>query len=448
MSRDGEGPGAAPDALRIATVITRLEGGAGQHALRGARAMNSDAFQMTIITGSGDRLLDEAAQAGLEVIIEPSLRTPIDPRSDLRALRRLGSLFRERHFDVVHTHTAKAGTAGRLAAHRAGIPRIVHTYHGFPFHEFQQAPRRRAYVAIERRLGQITDLALCVGTGVAVEAVRRELIAPERVRTIGVVVDGADQAGAGFPVAGSPGVAPLARRRARLALGLPADATVIGAVGRLTYQKAPEDFLAAMRRLGRPDVIGVWVGGGELAERIGRLAAAMPAGSVVLAGERTDVPELLPAFDVFALPSRYEGLPTVIVEAMVCGVPVVATAVNAVADVVIPGETGLLVPPRSPELMARAIAFLLDSPAVAAEMATAARARLGSRFGESALRGALTEAYTRQLSPSRGVPGGRPPGPALPGGSGGSSSGPALPGGSGGSSPGSAPGSSATTRLA
>src|SRR5216684_2338612 len=303
MSRDGEGPEAAPDALRIATVITRLEGGAGQHALRGARAMNSDAFQMTIITGSGDRLLDEAAQAGLEVIIEPSLRTPIDPRSDLRALRRLGSLFRERHFDVVHTHTAKAGTAGRLAAHRAGIPRIVHTYHGFPFHEFQQAPRRRAYVAIERRLGQITDLALCVGTGVAVEAVRRELIAPERVRTIGVVVDGADQAGAGFPVAGSPGVAPLARRRARLALGLPADATVIGAV----------------RRLGRPDVIGVWVGGGELAERIGRLAAAMPAGSVVLAGERTDVPELLPAFDVFALPSRYEGLPTVIVEAMVCG---------------------------------------------------------------------------------------------------------------------------------
>jgi glycosyltransferase involved in cell wall biosynthesis len=435
MSRDGEGPEVAPDALRIATVITRLEGGAGQHALRGARAMNSDAFQMTIITGSGDRLLDEAAQAGLEVIVEPSLRTPIDPRSDLRALRRLGLLFRERHFDVVHTHTAKAGTAGRLAAHRAGIPRIVHTYHGFPFHEFQRAPRRRAYVAIERRLGQITDLVLCVGTGVAVEAVRRELIAPERVRTIGVVVDGADQAGAGFPVAGIPGVAPLARRRARLALGLPADATVIGAVGRLTYQKAPEDFLAAMRRLGRPDVIGVWVGGGELAERIGRLAAAMPVGSVVLAGERTDVPELLPAFDVFALPSRYEGLPTVIVEAMVCGVPVVATAVNAVADVVIPGETGLLVPPRRPELMARAIAFLLDSPAVAAEMATAARARLGSRFGESALRGALTEAYTRQLSPSRGVPGGRPPGPALPG-------------GSGGSSPGPAPGSSATTRLA
>ncbi len=380
--------------MRIATVITRLEGGAGLHALRGARAMNSAAFQMTIITGSGGRLLDEAAQAGLEVVVESSLRAPIDPRSDFRALRRLGMIFRDVQFDVAHTHTAKAGTLGRLAAQRAGIPRIVHTYHGFPFHEFQRAPRRRAYVAIERRLGRITDLALCVGTGVAVEAVRRELIAPERIRTIGVVVAGADEAWAGFPVAGVPTAAPLTRRRARLALGLAADATVVGTVGRLTYQKAPEDFLAALRRLGRPGVIGVWIGGGELAGRVADLAAAMPGVSVVLAGERTDVPELLPAFDVFALSSLYEGLPTVVVEAMVCGVPVVATAVNAVADVVVPGETGLLVPPRRPELMAEAIGFLLDSPAAATRMTTAARARLGGRFGEQALRDALTEAYT------------------------------------------------------
>ena len=405
MSGARPGPVAAREASRVATVITRLEGCAGIHALRGARAMNSSAFRMTIITGSGGRLIDEAAAAGLEVIVEPSLRMPIDPRNDLRALRRLGALFRARRFDVVHTHTAKAGTVGRLAAHRAGIPRIVHTYHGFPFHEFQRAPRRQAYLAIERRLGRITDLALCVGTGVAVQAVRRELIAPERIRTIGVVVDGADEAGTGFPAAGASAPAPLARRRARLVLGLPADATVVGSVGRLTYQKAPADFLAALRRLARPEVIGVWIGGGELADHIARLAAGMPEVTVLLAGERTDVPALLPAFDVFALPSLYEGLPTVVVEAMVCGIPVVATAVNAVSDVVVPGETGLLVPPRRPELMAEAIGFLLDSPAAAARMATAARARLGRRFGEPALRAALTEAYiTPHPAPLLGNP--------------------------------------------
>jgi glycosyltransferase involved in cell wall biosynthesis len=421
----------------VAVLITRLEGGAGVLALRGAAVLDPAGFQLTIITGSGSgHLLDEAAAAGLEVILEPSLRTPIDPRSDLRALRRLGSLLRERPFDVVHTHTAKAGTLGRMAARRAGVPRIVHTYHGFPFHEFQSAARRGAYVAIERRLGRVTDLALCVGTGVAVEAVRRGLAPPERIRTIGVAVPGPAVAGpvvagpavagpvtAGLAAAGprlaglaAPGLAavpatgcpagpagsagaglpaqdPAARARARHLLGLPADAQVVGAVGRLTYQKAPEDFVAALRLLGRPGVVGVWVGDGELAGRVRRLAGSGPGPRIVLAGERADIPEVLPAFDVFALPSRYEGLPTAVVEAMMCGVPVVATAVNAVGDVVVPGETGLLVPPQRPDLLATAVGHLLDSPADAARMAATARARLGNRFGMPALREALAAAY-------------------------------------------------------
>ena len=113
----------------------------------------------------------------------------------------------------------------------------------------------------------------------------------------------------------------------------------------------------------------------------------------MLAGERTDVPEVLPAFDIFALPSRYEGLPTAVVEAMVCGIPVVATAVNAVADVVMPGVTGLLVPPQRPDLMADAVRYLIDRPAVGARMAVTARARLGNRFELPALRDALVEAY-------------------------------------------------------
>jgi glycosyltransferase involved in cell wall biosynthesis len=106
-----------------------------------------------------------------------------------------------------------------------------------------------------------------------------------------------------------------------------------------------------------------------------------------------DVPDILPAFDVFAQPSRYEGLPTAIAEAMICGVPVVATAVNAVSDLVVPGETGLLVPPRRPRLMADAIRHLLDSPVAAARMAAAARKHVAGRYGASAVRDALMAAY-------------------------------------------------------
>ena len=372
--------------LRVATLITRLEGGAGVLALRGMLALDPTRFQVVLVTGSGGRQLDQAREAGLEVITEPALRAPIDPWHDLAALRGVSALLRRRAFDVVHTHTAKAGVLGRIAARRSGVPRIVHTYHGFPFHEFQSRPRRGGYVAIERRLGRITDVALCVGTGVAVEAIRRGLTLPERVRTIGVAVPDVPAPAAG------------ARDRARRALGIPLDATVVGAVGRLTYQKAPEDFLTALRELGRtrPDLVGVWVGGGDLAERIGRLAQAGPGPRVVLAGERADVPEILPAFDVFALPSRYEGLPTVIVEAMACGIPVVATAVNAVGDVVVPGETGLLVPPQRPDRLAEAVGYLLNHPEAAARMAATARERLGGRYRVEALRDALVAAYTGQ----------------------------------------------------
>ena len=377
------GPAHRP--LRVVTLITRLEGGAGVLTLRGATALDPAQFRVTIVTGCGDYLLEQAGDSGLEVIIEPALRTPIDPRSDLRALHALTALLMRRSFDVAHTHTAKAGVLGRMAASRAGVPRIVHTYHGFPFHEFQSPARRGAYVAVERRLGRGTDVALCVGAGVAAEVVRRGLVPPDRIRTIGVVVD----------VPEGPELlarSPQARDRARRALGLPAGATVVGAVGRLAYQKAPEDFLAMLQLLGRADVVGVWVGSGELDASIGRLARAHP-GRIVLTGERRDVPEILPAFDIFALPSRYEGLPTAIVEAMVCGIPVVATAVNAVSDVVVPGETGLLVPPQRPDLMAGAVRYLIDRPVEAARMAVTARARLGTRFGVAAVRDALVRAY-------------------------------------------------------
>jgi glycosyltransferase involved in cell wall biosynthesis len=375
-------------ALRVATVITRLEGGAGVLALRGACALARHGCHVTIITGSAGRLAEEAAAAGVEVIVEPALRAPLAPGSDLRALKRLEGLLRSRTFDVVHTHCAKAGVVGRLAARRAGVSRIVHTYHGFPFHEFQSRPRRQAYLAIERRLGRITDVALCVGAGVAAEAVRRELAAPDRIVTIGVAVDGPERARA---VAGAG--SPLARQRARISLGIPAQAAVVGAVGRLTYQKAPEDFLAALQLLDRPGAIGVWVGSGECAEQIARRARGLRGIRLILAGERGDVLEILPAFDIFALPSRYEGLPTAVVEAMLCGVPVIATAVNAVPDLVVPGETGLLVPPRRPAALAAAVRYLLDFPAIADRLAATALARVGGRYRESELLDALLAAY-------------------------------------------------------
>ena len=110
-------------------------------------------------------------------------------------------------------------------------------------------------------------------------------------------------------------------------------------------------------------------------------------------GHRDDVPELLPGLDVFVMASRYEGLPCAVAEAMTVGLPVVATAVNAVPDVVLPGETGLLVGPERPRQLAAAIGYLLDQPAEAARMAAAARLLIADRFTPEALAAVLEAAY-------------------------------------------------------
>lgn len=372
--------------LRVAQVVTRFMAGAGAVALRGVLALDPERYEVVFVTGQGDRLVLQARDAGFEVVLMPRLRSYIAPVDDRRAFADLRSCLHG--FDVVHTHSSKAGVLGRTAAHGAQVGRIVHTFHGFPFHQFQSPLRRAAYIQIERRVGAYTDVFLAVGPAVAAEAITRRIAPPERIRTIGV---GADMTA---PPPGTPD-----RAEARRLLGVPPGMRVVGTVGRLSYQKAPEDFVSALGAIGRGDVFGVWVGDGELRGRTQRLASRLGLGGrMSFMGERSDVAALLPGFDVFAMASRYEGLPCAIVEAMTAGLPVVATAVNAVPNVVVAGETGLLVPPGRPELLARAIRHLLDDPLVAARLAATARARLGEDLSQASLGVVLAQAY--------GAPGG------------------------------------------
>jgi glycosyltransferase involved in cell wall biosynthesis len=367
--------------LRVAQVVTRFMAGAGGVALRGALALDPEHYEVVFITGEADDLAMKAREAGHEVVLIPHLRSEIAPADDRRALADLQACLKG--FDVVHTHSSKAGALGRLAAHRLETNRIVHTFHGFPFHQFQSWLRRTAYIKIERSVGRYTDVFLAVGPAVAAEAIVRRIAPAERVRTIGVGVAKALNA---------PGAHD--RAEARRILGVPPGMHVVGTVGRLSFQKAPEDFVLALAGLGRADVFGVWIGDGELRAKTERLAAKHGlAGRMLFTGERRDVDALLPGLDIFAMASRYEGLPCAIVEAMGVGLPVVATAVNAVPDVVVAGETGLVVPPGSPELLGRAIGHLLDHPAEAARLGSAGRERLGAELTPDALGAVLSEAY-------------------------------------------------------
>ncbi|HXL78564.1 MAG TPA: glycosyltransferase [Candidatus Eisenbacteria bacterium] len=375
---------------RVAVVITRFIAGAGGVALRGALALDPTRYSVTILAAAGGPLLAEAEKAGFEVVRLRHMVPVVSLRTDPQALRELTGELRNGRFDIVHTHSAKAGALGRIAAYRVGVPAIVHTFHGFPFHDFQLWPLRAAYIQIEKRLGRITDQFLAVGGAVAAQAINLRIAPAERIRTIASAID-----------LNIPPASPGNRAAARRLMDLPDDALVVGTVGRLAPQKAPQDMVAAIAAMDRANVYCVWVGDGPMREEVARLVERRNLGNrFLLLGERRDVAALLPGFDVFALSSHYEGLPCSLVEAMTCGLPVVATAVNAVPEVVVPGRTGMLVPAAAPALLGRALAYLLDHPSEGSRMAAAARVQLGDRFDPEVLGRDLAETYEMALTSS------------------------------------------------
>ena len=378
----------------MAVVVTRFIAGAGGVALRGALALESDRFHTTVMAAAGGDLLDDARNAGLTVIPLRHMRADIAPREDVAVLREVAAHIEAGGFHVVHTHSSKAGLVGRVAARWHRVPAIVHTFHGFPFHAYQSPVRRRSYIAIEQALGKMTDRFLAIGAAVAADAIRLGIAPAERMRTIGSAV---------APV---PQRTPASRAEARREIGVAEATRLVGTVGRLDFQKAPLDMVKAFSRL-PADVHFVWIGGGPMQHDVARRVVAMGLGDRFhLLGERRDVARLLPALDAFAMSSLYEGLPCSVVEAMMCGVPVVATAVNAVPEVVVPGRTGLLVTAHQPYELARAMQHLLDHPDSGARMAAAARTNLGDRFDTEVLGRDLEETYLSAL-------GDRVPAPSL-----------------------------------
>lgn len=376
--------------VSVAVVVTKLTAGAGGVALRGAMSLDPNRFAVTIMAGEGNGLFARANAEGLKVITLRHLHPDVNPREDMKGVRELKDLLTMARFDVVHTHSAKAGAIGRIAARRALVRGIVHTFHGFPFHDFQSRLRRNVYINTERRLAHITNQFLAIGPAVAAQAVRLGIAPADRIRVCDSSVDG--------------NVLPVTKERrtaARAGLGIPQAMKVVGTVGRLDYQKAPLHLIEAIAQTRRADIFGVWIGSGPLLQKAKRLVVERGLkGRFLLLGERNDVANLLPAFDVFAMSSLYEGIPCALVEAMQCGIPAVATAVNGVPDIVIAGQTGLLARPGRPESLSRAIAYLLANPDHAAAMARSAQQLIQGRFGLDTLRRDLISAYEAALGES------------------------------------------------
>lgn len=362
--------------IRVAHVITRLcKGGAQENTFHSVRLANGDRFDASLISGPtfGDEgsIEDAVRKAGIEVLREPNLVRPVSPAEDALTLARLVRRFRRDRPQIVHTHTSKAGMLGRAAARIAAVPIIVHTPHGNIFDGYFSFWKSRLFVHAERRAARWTDRIIELTPGGVEEHLAQGIGRREQFTHIFSGID----------------LAPYdeARRRrseTRAQLGAAADDFIVGAVGRLEPIKGFTYFMTAAQRVSEvaPRTRFVHVGDGSQAAEI-RAQRGGLNGRMTFLGLRDDVPELMAAFDVLVVPSLNEGMGRVILEAGAAGIPVVATRVGGIPDIVREGETGLLVPPRDAAAIADAVLALERDATRARSMGESGQAHVAPAFG-------------------------------------------------------------------
>jgi glycosyltransferase involved in cell wall biosynthesis len=371
---------------RVCLVTESAGGGVGRHFLDLASALAGRGIDVTAIYSPGrcdSAFRDHRVSAdGVQFIELPMRRAvhlldALDVAQLIRTIRAAGS------FDLIHAHSSKAGALARLAARWLSIP-IVYTPHAFVTLDPALGKlKRQFYGRIEHSLARRTSAIIAVSADEAAHA--REL--------------GIDRAKIHVVHNGIPPLELPPREAVRARLGLSPEDFVIGFVGRLVPQKAPDMLAEAFSSVARqhPESKLVLIGSGPLEASIRQQIKALQQGPRVLLLGDTIAPSLLPAFDVFCLPSRYEGMPYVLLEALAAGLPIVATRVGGATTCVAEGENGFIVEPGNASLLARPLLELARDASLRNRLALGSRHR-AARFSATQMVENTLEVYRRVLS--------------------------------------------------
>jgi len=373
--------------LKVLHLITHLGvGGALDNTLLTVERLSRERYQVDLAAGhlpgnEGYQTWEERSrQCADNLHFIPSLQRQVHPVRDLQAVQQLTRFIRQQDYQIVHTHCAKAGVLGRIAARRAGVPIVVHTCHAFgsqvarnhsgaSLRGLARAGKGRLFTALEQYAGRLSDRIITVCDQNKQQAIEQKLGTPEQVTTIysGIDLDRFD----------------VRANRTEICDLFDLDPTrpLIALIGRLAEQKAPLDFVAAAKRVlqQRCDAQFLIAGDGPLADQV--LAAIRDEPRIKCIGFYPHVPELMSVLDVLAVSSLWEGLGRSVTEAMIMGVPVAATAVDGVPELVHHQQTGLLSPPRDPDSLAANILRLISQPEESQRMARRAKSRVVPRFG-------------------------------------------------------------------
>jgi glycosyltransferase involved in cell wall biosynthesis len=382
--------------IRVIRVIARLNiGGPAIHVVNLNAGLEPSRFEQALIVGtegSGEgSLLDYALARGVQPIILPEIVNEFSIKlRDVKALAKLYQLMRREQPHIVHTHTARAGLLGRLAACMAGVPVIVHTFHGHVLHGYYGGVKNGLMRSMERALARITDQLIAVSEQVKRDLVSYAVSPPEKISVIPL----------GFELEPFLHCQEL-QGQFRNELGLSNDTRLVAIVGRIFPIKNHRLFIDAAARvlIHEPSARFVIVGDGILRTEMEHYAQLLGiAHRVIFTGWRRDLPRIYADLDALVVSSDNEGTPVSAIEAMAAGCPVIATCVGGLPDLVRDGKTGYLVPPRSPESLASAILHLLQEPKTASQMGIDARVAIRERFPVQRLIDDIEHLYDRLLA--------------------------------------------------
>lgn len=345
---------------------------------------------------SAGPFVPEIRQAGIPVkTIE--IKRKISPIDDLAAVWQMFLYFRRERFDIVHTHTPKAGFVGRLAAKLAGIPIIVHTVHGFYFHDNMNPTELKFHIALERMATLCCDSMLSENAEDVAAVVREGICDVAKISHIGGGIDLEEFNAERFTYSDV-----VAKKRE---LGITEKEKVVGMIGRLVKEKGFMELFEAVRAIkGTLPNVKFLVAGPLDTDKADALSPdivkdlGLEDDVISLSGgRRTDIPELYAIMDVFALPSHREGLPRTLMEASAMAKPVVTSDIRGCREVVKDGETGILVPLKDADALAEAILLLLQDEGRARAMGQAGRRRAEELFDERKVFQRVEAEYERLL---------------------------------------------------
>jgi len=388
-----------PERVKVLRVIARLNmGGPALHVAYLTAGLRDRGYDTTLVAGTLARGEDSmgfvADELGVDVVRIEELGREISPFRDLLATMRLARVIRRERPQILHTHTAKAGAVGRLAAVLAGPARppvIVHTFHGHVLRGYFGPVRTRFFLALERWLASHTTVLIAVGPQVRDDLVALGVAPPERFAVIRLGIELEER------------VRPQddGRAETRRYLGVPADRFVVGWVGRMTAVKRTDDVLESFRRLREGGVdASLWlVGDGPDRERLERRASELGViRDTLFLGYQEDVAPYYAAFDALVLPSANEGTPVSVIEALAAKTPVVATRVGGVPDVVREGEEGFLVDAGDTEELAERLTRLARDPALRRRLGESGRGRVLKRYAVERLLDDVDRLYAELLA--------------------------------------------------